>query len=75
MSKAKRGRPPVNPEDKRRTVGVSMSAIERGRYEARAQCMGVSLSQYLRDLADADCDDTPTTPHPIGPLPTIPKGA
>lgn len=56
----------------REPTTIRMSAIERGRYTARARCLGLSLSAYLRQLAARDCEDAPTTPHPIGPLPPLP---
>ena len=66
------------PEHKRHPTTIQMSAIERARYGARAKCLGLSLGAYLRALAEAEMsaagwDDAPTTPHPIGPLPPLPK--
>ena len=61
-------------QHKRRPTTIRFSAIERGRFTARAQSLGLTLSAYLRQLADRDCEDAPTTPHPIGPLPPLPQG-
>lgn len=41
-------------ENRRRTFGISMSELERGRYGARAKSLGLTLAAYLRQLAERD---------------------
>ena len=52
----KRGPKPRPPEQLRgQVMNIQVTSAEKDRYRSRAAALGLSLSAYIRDLADDDC--------------------
>ncbi len=51
--------PPAEPDDRHRTIGISMSPSLRGRAAARAAEVGLSLSRYVQWCIEAELDGAP----------------
>lgn len=56
MGSQKRGRPALDPSERRRNMGLQLSPAERDRLEQAANLAGVGLSVFVRDAALKEAD-------------------
>lgn len=55
-SQARRGRPQVPDDQKRRTVGISLSPAALARIQRLANCLGMSQGEYVEAILEANAD-------------------